>query len=330
MDMTTKVDVSGSGGGGGGGGGVFDNARGSGSGRLRDLNNSRDGRDRQMRDGREPKARDRDTRNGKAGHKSSGGRDGEAGHGGGGRRDRERAEEEGEGEGGKEEAALPFREWLDVVHHKDVDVARIIHVDVQWLLCSAAKVTKFVTGLEGCAHDLQLQLVKAPTYARVPGIHTHPLVTHPYIELPRCSSAQEERDILLRVQNHMVDSHDYVRCCDVATDWKSYGLTVPSPKMDLSGKILTMPLPKGRAFMHRTGAVFVRVAPGGLVLLPNVHWRDNGEHADQPPGRNRQLQKRLRDTLNNLVVVTHSAHTVANSVVREAVDNVLSHIAEAR
>lgn len=29
--------------------------------------------------------------------------------------------------------------------------------------------------------------------------------------------------------------------------------------------------------MHRSGAVFVRVAPGGLVLLPNVHWRDNEE-----------------------------------------------------
>lgn len=43
---------------------------------------------------------------------------------------------------------------------QDVDVSRIIQVDVQWLLCSAAKVTKFVTGLEGCAHDLQLQLVK--------------------------------------------------------------------------------------------------------------------------------------------------------------------------
>lgn len=41
-----------------------------------------------------------------------------------------------------------------------MDVSRIIQVDVQWLLCSAAKVTKFVTGLEGCAHDLQLQLVK--------------------------------------------------------------------------------------------------------------------------------------------------------------------------
>lgn len=60
---------------------------------------------------------------------------------------------------------------------------------------------------------------QAPTYARVPEINTHPLVTHPYIELPPCSP-QEERDILLRVQNHMVDSHDYVRCSDVATDWK--------------------------------------------------------------------------------------------------------------
>lgn len=54
---------------------------------------------------------------------------------------------------------------------------------------------------------------------RVPEINTHPLVTHPYIELPPCSK-EEERAILLRVQNHMVDSHDYVRCCDVATDWK--------------------------------------------------------------------------------------------------------------
>lgn len=47
----------------------------------------------------------------------------------------------------------------------------------------------------------------------------HPLVTHPYIALPPCSP-QEEKDILLRVQNHMVDSEDYVRCRDIATDWK--------------------------------------------------------------------------------------------------------------
>lgn len=60
---------------------------------------------------------------------------------------------------------------------------------------------------------------QAPTYARVAEINTHPLVTHPYIELPPCSP-QEEKATLLRVQNHMVDSHDYVRCCDVATDWK--------------------------------------------------------------------------------------------------------------
>lgn len=60
---------------------------------------------------------------------------------------------------------------------------------------------------------------QAPHYARVAEINTHPLVTHPYIELPPCS-AQEEKDILLRVQNHMVDSYDYVRCSDVATDWK--------------------------------------------------------------------------------------------------------------
>ncbi|CAM9628117.1 unnamed protein product [Ectocarpus sp. 8 AP-2014] len=125
----------------------------------------------------------------------------------------------------------------------------------------------------------------------------------------------------------MVDSNDYVRCCDVTTDWKSYGLPVPPPNVDLSGKVLAVPLPKGRAYMHRTGAVFVRVAPGGLVLLPNVHWRDSGEHADQPPGRNRQLQRRLRDTLNNLVVVTHNAQAAATSVISEAVDNVLNHIA---
>lgn len=60
---------------------------------------------------------------------------------------------------------------------------------------------------------------KAPSYARIPEINTHPLVTHPYIELPPCS-AQEGKGILLRVQNHMVDSHDYVRCSDVATDWE--------------------------------------------------------------------------------------------------------------
>lgn len=60
---------------------------------------------------------------------------------------------------------------------------------------------------------------QAPSYARVTEINTHPLVTHPYIELPPCS-AREEKDILLRVQNHMVDSYDYVRCSDVATDWK--------------------------------------------------------------------------------------------------------------
>lgn len=50
------------------------------------------------------------------------------------------------------------------------------------------------------------------------------------------------------------------------------------------------------------------------------------QHADQPPGRNRRLQQRLRDTLNHLVVVTHNAHVVANSIINEAVDNVLSYI----
>lgn len=59
---------------------------------------------------------------------------------------------------------------------------------------------------------------QAPEYARVPEINLHPLVTHPYIELPPCSP-QEEKDILLSVQNRMVDSKDYVRCRDVATDW---------------------------------------------------------------------------------------------------------------
>lgn len=54
------------------------------------------------------------------------------------------------------------------------------------------------------------------------------------------------------------------------------------------------------------------------------------QHADQPPGRNRLLQNRLRDSLNNLVVVTHNAHTVANSIITEAVENVLSHIAGAK
>lgn len=43
---------------------------------------------------------------------------------------------------------------------QDVDVSRILHVDVHWLLCSAAKVTEYVTGLKRCAHDLQLQLVQ--------------------------------------------------------------------------------------------------------------------------------------------------------------------------
>lgn len=58
---------------------------------------------------------------------------------------------------------------------------------------------------------------------------------------------------------------------------KSYGLPGPPPAVDLSGKVLFRPLAKGRAFMHRSGAVFVRVAPRGLVLLPNVHWRDTEE-----------------------------------------------------
>lgn len=43
---------------------------------------------------------------------------------------------------------------------QDVDVSRILHVDVHWLLCSAAKVTEYVTGLKRCAHDLQLKLVQ--------------------------------------------------------------------------------------------------------------------------------------------------------------------------
>lgn len=30
----------------------------------------------------------------------------------------------------------------------------------------------------------------------------------------------------------------------------------------------------GRVYFHRSGATFVRVAPGGLVLFENVHWRD--------------------------------------------------------
>lgn len=60
---------------------------------------------------------------------------------------------------------------------------------------------------------------QAPGYSRVPEINLHPLVTHPYIALPPCSP-QEEKEILLRVQNHMVDSEDYVRCRDIATDWK--------------------------------------------------------------------------------------------------------------
>lgn len=53
----------------------------------------------------------------------------------------------------------------------------------------------------------------------------------------------------------------------------------------------------------------------------------NRQHADQPPGRNRQLQRQLRDTLNHLVVVTHNAQAAATSVISEAVDNVLNHIA---
>lgn len=114
MDMTTKMAAAGaaeSSGGSGAGAGGFDTARGS--GRLRDFNSSRNGRDRKTKDGRETKARDRDLRNGKGGYKSGGGRDGDSG-----RRDKERADDEEEEAEEKEEEAPPYREWLDVVHHK--------------------------------------------------------------------------------------------------------------------------------------------------------------------------------------------------------------------
>lgn len=41
-----------------------------------------------------------------------------------------------------------------------MDVSRVLQVDVHWLLCSAAKVTEYVTGLQRCAHELQLQLIQ--------------------------------------------------------------------------------------------------------------------------------------------------------------------------
>lgn len=49
---------------------------------------------------------------------------------------------------------------------QDVEISRVIHVDVHWLLCSAAKVTEYVTGLQRCAHDLQLQLLQVRICSR--------------------------------------------------------------------------------------------------------------------------------------------------------------------
>lgn len=52
---------------------------------------------------------------------------------------------------------------------QDVDVSRILHVDVHWLLCSAAKVTEYVTGLQRCAHDLHLELMQVRSNRRKEG-----------------------------------------------------------------------------------------------------------------------------------------------------------------
>ena len=55
--------------------------------------------------------------------------------------------------------------------------------------------------------------------------------------------------------------------------------------------------------MHRSGAVFVRVAPGGLVLLPNVHWRDSEEVCTDMGGRRCRrrtgVEKALRKQAEN-------------------------------
>lgn len=60
---------------------------------------------------------------------------------------------------------------------------------------------------------------------------------------------------------------------------QSFGLTEKYDMSELEEDITRKPRersesPPGRLYFHRSGAAFVRVAFGGLVLFENLHWRD--------------------------------------------------------
>ena len=66
------------------------------------------------------------------------------------------------------------------------------------------------------------------------------------------------------------------------TQHQSFGLTDNSKRSEFGQDIIDIigrprdraEGPPGRVYFHRSGAAFARVAPGGLVLFQNVHWRD--------------------------------------------------------
>lgn len=46
--------------------------------------------------------------------------------------------------------------------------------------------------------------------------------------------------------------------------------------VDLVGRYRLNPEAIGKMYFHRSGAAFVRMAPCGVVLMENVHWRSTG------------------------------------------------------
>ncbi|CAM9371227.1 unnamed protein product [Discosporangium mesarthrocarpum] len=218
---------------------------------------------------------------------------------------------------------------IQVVTDKTVSVKRITHLDVRWLVCSGARVTKFVETLKRHAGNLELNIVQVPECVR--GLITvHPLVTHSYLEV-------ESAAVRAIVEEKLCSELDYVRDADVHTDWKEFGVEslVPdvaaplqpfrspasSPMLSPAPAPSSSPRPSGltitleaqaaakssgaesrgqrraeakaatlggsgackgtggerpnsardRAYGHRTGKGFVRVAPKGFVFIHNFH-----------------------------------------------------------
>ncbi|KAG5178381.1 hypothetical protein JKP88DRAFT_264612 [Tribonema minus] len=137
---------------------------------------------------------------------------------------------EGRGRQGKDRY-----EWLEVLCDRVCEVQKVVHININWMVCSGSSVTEYVLALRRRTQQLglktlslffvmlsrQSQLAQLPQYGAGPMINVHPFVTHAYI--PVSSMAVQ------RAMDHVLcgPKMDFVRDNDLRTDWKHRNIRAP-------------------------------------------------------------------------------------------------------